>query len=359
LAFGIWDLTFMLYFFLLLTPPPAPACVLWIDHPPVANDYLPPICPVELMLPWSYYNLRLIDGNGELICEVSAADHLNSIPCHPNPENNYHVEVWLKGKISTHCNVWLDRPDIYQNDIASQCPEWLHAYQMGWLEIRGPFEIHPPVPVETACTLPQVDNSAPISTNIDYQFLTGRLSWWGIDISPLDWQNRFDEKIRGAADAAGVPAWLLKSMLAAESQFWPLWSGDKGEQGWMQLTWDGADTALRHDPELFKHYCNLGIWLPYCTGYDQLTDDQRNLVKSALVADLAVSGTPLQAADQAASDLWIYAHILRAYACQAEELYPDRDVWQSAAVIYNAGSACISGGVICPQGQKYLEEVMR
>lgn len=349
----------MLYFFLLLTPPPAPACVLWIDRVPTANDFLPPICPLDLMLGWDYYNLRLLDGNGETICEVPADDHLNSIPCNPSPENNYHVEVWLKGKISTHCNLWLDRPDYGGYDISAQCPEWYDEYLGGLLEIRGPFEIHPPVPAAPACTLPQVENSAPLATSVDYKFLQGRLAWWGINLSAYEWQNRFDQQILGAADSAGVPARLLKGMLAHESQFWPLWTGDKGEQGWMQLTWDGADTALRHDPELFEHYCTLAIWQPYCTGYDLLTEQQRTDVKSALLADLAVSGTPLQVADQAASDLWIYAHVLRAYACQAADLYPDRDVWESAAILYNAGTACISGGVICPQGQKYLEEVTK
>ncbi len=350
----------MLYFFLLLTPPPAPACILWIDRPPVANDFLPPVCPLDLMLGWDYYNLRLVDEHGVTLCTWPAANEgLTHVPCTPVPARNFHIEVWLNGPISTHCNLWLKVPTYTVDDIAGQCPDWLDEYQAGRLEIRGPFEIHPLAAVAPACTLPQVDNSAPIATAVDYQFLTGRLAWWGIDISPLEWQNRFDEQIRGAADAAGVPAPLLKGMLANESQFWPLWTGNAGEQGWMQLTWDGADTALRHDPELFSHYCTLAIWEPYCTGYDLLTNSQQNRVKSALVADLAVSGTPLQVADQAADDLWIYAHVLRAYACEAVELFPDRDVWQTAAVLYNAGSGCIIGEVICPQGQKYLEEVLK
>ena len=351
----------MLFFFLLLIPSPLPTCVLWIDRPPLVSDYQPPVCPLDLMLSWDYYNLRLLDGNGQVIgSEWPAANGgLTRLPYLPSPEKNYHIEVWLKGKISTGCNVWLDRPQIYLPDIKSQCPDLVTSYLDGTLEIRGPFEIHPPVPAETACTLPQVRNSVPLATSASYEFLAGRLAWWGIDISPLDWQNRWDEQIRGAADSAGVPAPLLKAMLADESQFWPLWTGDAGEAGWMQLTWDGVDTALRHDPDLFTKYCTLAIWQPYCTGYDLLTGDQKLRVQAALVADLAVSGTPLQVADQAADDLWIYAHVLRAYACEAAELYPDRDVWQSAAVLYNAGTACIQSGVICPQGQKYLSEVMR
>jgi hypothetical protein len=346
----------MLYFFLLLAPPVAPACVLWIDHPPVPNDYLPPICPLDLMLPWGAYDLRAIGASGQTMCQWPAADHLTEVPCLLDPPGNYHIEVWLN-QPTWACNVWLEKPTLTTEDIANQCPDWSDEWMAGTLVVRGPFEIHSPEIGAPACTLPQVDNTLPLATANEYQFLAGRLSWWGIAISPYEWQNRFDEQIRGAADTAGVPARLLKGMLANESQFWPLWTGTAGEVGWMQVTWDGADNALRHDPELFARYCMRAIWGDYCTRYDLLTFDQRYALQSALVADLMVSGTPLQVADNAADDLWIYAHILRAYACQASALYPERDVWQSAAVLYNAGTTCIQGDVICPQGQEYLKEV--
>jgi len=346
----------MLFLFLLLAPPSLPACVLWIDHPPVSNDYLPPVCPIDLMLTWDWYNLRLIDADGLTLCEWPAVNGgLMALPCTPSPAKNYHIEIWLNTNVATSCNIRA--PAVTAEVIALQCPDWLDEYQAGTLEIRGPYEISTPAPVTPACTLPQADNSATLTTADDYHFLAGRLSWWGIGISPLDWQNRFDEEIRGASDAAGVPAKLLKAMLANESQFWPLWTGDAGEVGWMQVTWDGTDTALRHDPELFARYCQRALWSGCGTGYDLLTDNQQSAVRSELVADLMVYGTPVQAAALAAADLWTYAHILRAYACQAVALYPDRDVWQSAAVLYNAGTGCIRGGVICSQGRTYLEEV--
>ena len=346
----------MLYFFLLLAPPVAPACVLWMDHPPVAGDYLPPVCPLDLMLSWDWYDLRLLDGDGLTLCEWPASDSLTTLPCSPRPIKNYHIEIWL------NTDQWvcdLRAPELTAAAVALQCPDWLDEYEAGSLMIRGPFEIWTPSVAAQACTLPQVDNSAPLATSVDYQFLAGRLSWWGIDISPLDWQNRFDEQIRGAADVAGVPAVLLKAMLANESQFWPLWTGDTGEVGWLQLTWDGADTALRHSPELFALYCQRALWSGCSTGYDVLTDGQQYAVRSALVADLTVTGTPLQASAEAANDLWIYAHILRAYACQAQELYSERDIWQSAAVLYNAGTNCIQDGVVCSQGRTYLNEVLK
>jgi hypothetical protein len=346
----------MLYFFLLLTPPPAPACVLWMDHTPLVADYRPPTCPLDLMPAWDWYDLRLISMDGAVLCEWPAAGSgLTTLPCRPSPANNYHIEVWSNIK-TWACN--LRTFQMSESAVALQCPEWLDEYKAGELEIHGPYEIYTPPTSTPACTLPQVDNSLTIATFEDYQFLAGRLAWWGIEITQAEWQNRYDEQIRGASDVAGVPAALLKGMLAVESQFWPLWTGDAGEVGWMQLTWDGADTALRHDPELFDRYCQRAIWSGYCTAYDVLTPDQRYAVRSELVADLSVTGTPVQASAQAAADMWIYAHVLRAYACQAQELYPERDVWQTAAVLYNAGAGCIQGDVICPQGRTYLDNVM-
>lgn len=358
MGFGIWDLNQMLYFFLFLSPAFTPECVLWIDRSPLVSDYYPPTCPLSRMLPWDYYNLRLVGEDGQILCEWTAANHLTELPCKPILKNDYRIEVWSNVIIS-RCPLWTKIPEYTDQDIAYQCPDWLKAYQNGALTIWGPWEINPPTPAAPACTLPRVNNSLPLATTNDYQFLAGRLSWWGVNISAADWQNRFDEQIRGAADIAGVPAVLLKGMLANESQFWPLWTGDAGEAGWMQLTWDGADTALRHDPDLFARYCQRAIWPLYCTGYDLLTPGQQYAVRSELLADLAVAGTPVSAAAQAADDLWIYAHILRAFACQAISIYPDRDVWQTASVLYNAGSACIKEDQICPQGKKYLEEVMK
>ena len=199
-------MSILLYFFLLLAPPLSPTSVLWVDHPPIANDYLPPVCPLQQMPSWDYYNLRLIGGDGRVLCQWPAIQSITTIPCATDPAKNYHIEVWPNSNIATGCNLWMSQPQYSEADIASQCPDWLKDYQAGTLEIRGPYEISPSAEADNACTLPRVDNTAPIGTTNDYQFLAGRLSWWGVDISQADWQNRWDEQIRGAADAAGIPA---------------------------------------------------------------------------------------------------------------------------------------------------------
>jgi hypothetical protein len=305
---------------------------------------------------WDFYNLRAISWDGDTLCEWPASLSLTDIPCALSPSNNYHIEVWANIK-EFICGITTDTQTLTRDIVMAQCPGW--EDKRNQIEVRGPYKIQPTSTPAPPCQLPVVNNSQPIATNINYEFLSGRLTWWGVDASAGEWQNNFDNQIRDAANQAGIPAGLLKSMIAVESQFWPLWTGDKKEVGWLQVTPDGADTALRNDPELFQHYCKLSIWDYLCTGYDVLTDNQRYLIRAQLLADLIVTGPPEQAVKLAAGDLWTYAHVIRGYACMGQSLYPERDVWQSAAIIYNAGVMCISGDEICPAGSKYLTEVMR
>jgi len=196
-----------------------------------------------------------------------------------------------------------------------------------------------------------------MATTEKYDFLAGRLAWWGVRIDPLDWQNRFDEQIRGGATAAGVPADLLKAMIAAESQFWPLWTGTDGEVGWLQLTPDGADTALRHNEQLFVFYCPQAIHPLRCMkGYDLLAGWEKSQVRAVLLADLRVEGVPTDAAAMAAADLWTSAQVLRGFACYAQAI-TDAEIWSTAAVLYNAGAGCLRPDGFCPQGLEYMERV--
>jgi hypothetical protein len=310
-----------------------PVCSLWVVSP-TAADLAAAGCPAQQYLA-DYERTMLSDGrtiyedqmDNEVLCIVTV----------------YHKSEPSATELLDQCS---DRMDL------------ITAHEVRGWELYGSFQLETPAP---DCTLPAVDNSGSISTDEEYQFLSGRLSWWGINSTTTDWQNRYDETIRGAADVAGIPAALLKSMIAQESQFWPLWTGDLEEVGLMQVTWDGADTALRHDPELFDRYCPQAIDPMRCGGgYDQLLGWEKSRVQTQLINDLRVEGTPLDASVMAANDLWIYAHILRAYACYTQDLYPTApDLWTATAVVYNTGQACLSadGTVICQQGKTYLEKL--
>jgi hypothetical protein len=350
----------LLYIWALLsTPTDRMICSMWISNPPTRADMAAAGCIWSAELA-PVYVWRAIDWRtGQVFCERPAAE-LPILTCDLWPLDSYLLRVYEPDYQDQLCWVTLRHAGPPEPGEMDQCDKnsvaTLQNGQATWkLMTSGPQGT--PEPPAAACTLPQVDNSSPLATYNDYQFLEGRLKWWGVNISSADWQNRFDEQIGGGADAAGVPAALLKAMIAQESQFWPLWTGSDGEVGWMQLTWDGADNVLRQDLDLFKRYCPRAIWGNYCTSYDLLTMDQRRLVQAELVNSLQVAGTPIEAAAMAASDLWIDAHILRAYACQAQALYPDRDVWQTAAVIYNAGPGCIRANVVCKAGQDYLNEI--
>jgi hypothetical protein len=304
------------------------------------------------------YVWRAIDWHtGQTICERPAGE-LPTLTCDLWPLDHYLLRVYEPNYQTLLCRITIRHDGQPDPMDYTQCVgDALSQGNTVWkYELSEPET--DPEPLSAACTLPPVDNSIRIATSYDYQLLAGRLAWWGIDAA-TDWQNRFDEQFRGAADAAEVPVALLKAMVAQESQFWPLWDAQDGEVGWMQLTWSGADTALRHDPELFSRYCRRALWGNSCFGYDLLTMNQRRLLQAELVKDLQVAGAPGDASIMAADDLWLDAHILRAYACQAQDLYPGQDVWQAAAVLYNAGTSCITNAGICPQGQKYLDKVMQ
>lgn len=326
----------------------APTQADWVNNCPAVNwgwGALPPITGLADVDTWLL--IRAVDlETGEIHCEVAAFHNLAQLPCGGMiPVDRYRLDMIFKD--APHLVCTAPAPDL---SLCSEIPE-------GVLEWRGPYPVYSPDPV-APCELPGVDNTMDLTTMDDYQLLGANLAWWGVRISPQDWQNRFDEQIRGAADAARIPADLLKSMIAAESQFWPLWSGDAGEIGWLQVTREGLDTALRYSPELFDKYCSQAIDIYRCFGgYELLRSWEKGAIQEVILADLQVSGVPTDAAAQAADDLWISAMVLRGFACYAMVLAPDLDTWDAAVVLYNAGESCLVPGGYCEKGKDYLIKV--
>ena len=70
-----------------------------------------------------------------------------------------------------------------------------------------------------------------------------------------DWQNRFDNLIFSASRQTGVPAKLLKSIFARESQFWPGAMAGPAEAGLGQMTKGGADAVLMWNPSFYEQFC--------------------------------------------------------------------------------------------------------
>ncbi len=136
----------------------------------------------------------------------------------------------------------------------------------------------------------------------------------------LAWQNRFDPEIWQAAQKVGVPARLLKRLLAVESQFWPGEFPQHFEVGFGQLSPHGIDTLLLWDPAVFQPLCAemLGQWR--CTyGYAHLDPHQRHLLHESIwaQANLACGNCPYGVdLDRSGEAIELFAHLLRAHCRQ-------------------------------------------
>jgi hypothetical protein len=174
----------------------------------------------------------------------------------------------------------------------------------------------------------------------------------------LEWQNQFDPAILDAARAAGIPAGLVKRLIAEESQFWPGTVPERGEYGLGHLTEAGADNALLWNPSLYLEVCRTVLGEEYCgRGYSQQSDDRRAMLRGALVAaadaDCAECdlGVDIEAAAEGISAV---VQTLRAYCSQAGRMvanttgdHPGRtttyeDMWRLTLAGYAAGPGCLA-----------------
>jgi hypothetical protein len=158
-----------------------------------------------------------------------------------------------------------------------------------------------------------------LATNNKYNLLEFNLLWYGLSVSSVEWQNKLDAAIYQESLAANIPPRLLKSIIATEAQFWPLWEPDAsshGEQGLIQLTEAGADLTLRYDEGLYKSICP-GIIYNCKTSYHRLSIPEQKLLARAMVAGLSCQGCyPLQAMAKEEANIIIYARVIKAYGCK-------------------------------------------
>jgi hypothetical protein len=182
-----------------------------------------------------------------------------------------------------------------------------------------------------------------------------------------EWQNRFDEFIFSAALETGVPAILLKSIFARESQFWPGKKIGHPEAGLGQMTDGGADVLLMWNPSFYEQFCPSVLDETTCKKkiYPQPEDEwkgigldevERTLLRSALVQSVdAVCpdcslGIDL---DKAGVSVGVFAQTLVAsckqtamiidmnYDIPANQAASYEDLWRFTLVNYNAGPGCL------------------
>lgn len=176
-----------------------------------------------------------------------------------------------------------------------------------------------------------------------------------------EWQNRFDELILKTAQDTGVPARLLKSLFARESQFWPGLFQALADIGLGQLTDKGADTTLFWNSSFYNQFCPLVLSSERCgKGYMHLKDDERLLLRQSLVASVNATcqECPL-GLDLTQSDFSInvFAQTLIANCRQAGQVVRNftgsapgksvsyEDLWKFTLVNYNAGAGCLADAI--------------
>jgi len=235
-------------------------------------------------------------------------------------------------------------------------------------------------------------SSEALDTDIPYNYLAARLIQAGaVDVSGCPdgglmpdetastcgmsaargavtaWQNQFNDIIINVAKDTGVPAKLLKSMFAVESQFWPA-ASYKTDIGLGQLTPDGADTTLLWNPPFFYQFCPLVMDSVECSkGYLKLSDEQRQYLRLALFdavnakCDTCPLGVDLNRAN---FSIGVFAHTLLANCEQAAQLVENvtggeaskaatyEDLWKFTMVNYNAGPGCLGDALDVASGDQ-------
>ena len=174
------------------------------------------------------------------------------------------------------------------------------------------------------------------------------------------WQNQFDSIILSVARDTGVPAYLMKNMIAIESQFWP-GLNFPDHVGLAQFTEKGADTALLWNPPFFQQFCPLVMDSAECSkGYLHLSEEQQAYLRLALLN--AVNATcetcPLGIdLDRANFSIGVFAHTLLANCEQTGQLVENvtdglagnaasyEDLWRFTLVNYNAGPGCLGNAL--------------
>jgi hypothetical protein len=313
-------------------------------------------------------------GTGKVVCERPASE-LPTLTCDLWPLDHYLLRVYQPGYVHQWCTVTSAHDGSpTQAEAREQCPDGaVEAIQSGkaaWKQVSSYMDDgQAPAPPAPVCPLPELrpeDIPASVealATHTDYFLLDFELLWW-YGAADDTWQNQYDHYIYDAGILQRVPPRLIKGILGQESQFWPLWAPERkhgDEVGLGQLTDAGADLALRYSPGLYNQFCPFAS-IDCDKGYDFLAEPVRKMMRDLLRGRLMVSGTPRQAALQAAYTVPTWAQILAATYCAAGEIVRPAGAapgWDYAVAAYHSGLECVRGGEICAAGKEYLEEVER
>jgi hypothetical protein len=229
------------------------------------------------------------------------------------------------------------RVDIALNDLATQNRYDLLAGHL----LQGGF----------------VDGSACPSGGI---YPDGSPNGCGIEVAYSEmvrWQNQYDQAILASATASNVPPYLLKGMIAAESQFWPAGDWAKGEIGLGQMTASGADLLLSYRPKTYYRVCEQVFGEEECRKpYSELSEDNQAMLRGWVLGSMDVTcptcmgginaSKGIQAvgilAETLAASCSQSAHVIRmATGKTPASLMSYEDYWRFTLANYHSGSGCM------------------
>ena len=171
----------------------------------------------------------------------------------------------------------------------------------------------------------------------------------------ISWQNRFDVNIWEASRDIRIPAWLIKSLIEVESQFWP--ANIKYhfvEYGLGQVNLYGAEAALHWDPDLGAMVCQDLVY--NCNrNYISLNPQTKLVLQGGLIRMLNAEcincqfGIDINQAGQSINPL---ARILRSECSQTAYILSNQrkpasydDLWRFSLVGYHSGYQCLENAV--------------
>ena len=270
----------------------------------------------------------------------------------------YHTRIKFRSVASNDGNAW------HFDLLGDQWERLLPPGSLTWALFP---DLDEPLPL----VLEQPVNADELHTSNSYLYLTGYLiqagyvDAWSCDDGGLTtagaatpcgetagveqttaWQNKYDDQILDAAQAYHVPARILKTIIANESQFWPE-SYSNYERGLGNITNNGADLLLKWNTPYFLQICQPAYGEAACGyGFDNLTKTQQDILRRVILDKV---GTP--------DEIDALGALLLASANQSGQIIRNQsgkevvdqvsyiDMWKITTANYYAGSGCIGDAV--------------